>query len=167
MPPILQTIRNGVDVINYTKAGKLLRDFCRENASFMIENIEAGFMDGGCLPLALALKAYLATALPGQSARIISVGRCRHEHAVVELQNTPFGVVFLDGDGLGSAAELRRKMLKVESLSSAKIYDFNFEQDEVLSYEEIGLPAALLRKMNRSEKMLSLVGELRQIENVK
>lgn len=52
-------------------------------------------------------------------------------------------------------------MIKIEGLRSADLFEFNYDQDEVLTYEEIGLPAQLLNKLSSSEVAFEIMNAFR------
>lgn len=158
----LQTIRSDGSIVNHTDLGKAIGTFAKANTGFMVKQINAGFLDGGCLPLALSLQSLFATVSPDVPTRIVSVGRISADHAALEVIHPKYGKIYLDGDGAADAESIINKMIKVELLDKAEIFNFEFDQDDVLSYEEIGLPAKLLQKLNDSDVADAIRLEIRQ-----
>lgn len=156
----LQSIR-GTDVLNYSNLGKSIVRFRKANTSLMLEQIEAGFMDGGCLAFATSLKSLISTITPDVHTKIVSVGMSTADHAVLEIIHPKFGLIYIDGDGVATKDELCNKMIKIEGLRSADVFEFNYDQDEVLTYEEIGLPAQLFNKLSSSEVAFEIMNTFR------
>ncbi len=117
----LQRIRDG-RVSNSSGFGKALARLCRSDA--MLEFMpDHGFADGGCLSLALALKAWLGE----EHVRIRFAGRPgRLDHAVAEIaiEGRPF---YLDGDGMGTFEDVVEKLRRLEFCEGARLVDANVE----------------------------------------
>jgi hypothetical protein len=146
----LQSIRKDMVIANHTALGSSIAKFRKANLGFMLQTINVGFMDGGCLAFALSMKSLFATLSPDTKTQIVSIGMSSADHAVLEVMHPTFGFVYIDAEGMALKDEICRKMIELEGLSEAKLYEFDFDQDEVLSYEEIGLPAQLLKRLSSS-----------------
>ncbi len=101
-------------VLNLTGFGHALQQWCRREDMHEVLG-GYGFMDGGCLQLALAIQSLLG---PDQcQVRFICTGKVP-QHAVAYLPAHVLGVaICLDADGLANEDELEHKMLKIERLN--------------------------------------------------
>lgn len=113
----LQRIRSG-RVANASGFGRVLARLCRSDA--MLEPMpDHGFMDGGCLSLALAIRAWLGEDV----VRIRFAGRPgRLDHAVAEIAIGDRAYL-LDADGLGTWDDVREKLRSLESCPGASLVD--------------------------------------------
>ena len=110
-PPSFQRIVEG-DVLNLTRLGRRFQQMCRQQ-ELTGELSDYGFMDGGCLSLALAVQAALGE-------HICQIRYCctktQAQHAVAYFAPDVFGpdytgpAMCLDSDGLASVAEVGLKM---------------------------------------------------------
>jgi hypothetical protein len=109
----LQRIRTG-RVSNASGFGRALARLCRSDA--MLEPMpDHGFMDGGCLSLALAIRMWLGEDVVG----IRFAGRPgRLDHAVAEIAIGGRAYI-LDADGLGTWDDVREKLRILESCPDA------------------------------------------------
>lgn len=113
----LQRIGRG-RVSNGSGFGKAFARLCRSDA-MLAEMPDFGFMDGGCLSLALAVREWLGADV----ARIRFAGRPgRLDHAVAEIaiDGRPY---LLDGDGLGTWDDVREKLRSLESCDGALLVE--------------------------------------------
>jgi hypothetical protein len=108
---IFQTITPERGIVNHTRFGGQLQAYCQLDK--MVEVLpEYGFMDGGCLSLALALQALI----PGSQICFVCT-LAMPQHAVLRLP-APLHreALYLDADGLANGPELCEKMRTVENL---------------------------------------------------
>lgn len=103
----LQRIARG-RVANLTPFGREFRAFCGSPA-MLAHMPDHGFLDGGCLSLALAVLKWLG---PEAELRFAARdGRLQHAVAEVVVDGRP---LYLDGDGLATADDLAEKLARLE-----------------------------------------------------
>lgn len=103
----LQQFCGGV-VENATDFGSDIQRFFKANMHHIVSEIGCGWMDGGCLTAALAIKGWI-----GEDAEIYAL--CRDsgvvDHVAVRLCGQD---LYIDADGLCRGSELVEKMRRVE-----------------------------------------------------
>lgn len=103
----LQRIARG-RVANMTPFGREFRAFCGSPA-MLAHTPDHGFLDGGCLSLALAVLEWLG---PEAELRFAARdGRLQHAAAEVVVDGRP---LYLDGDGLATDDDLAEKLARLE-----------------------------------------------------
>lgn len=101
-------------VLNLTSFGHALQQWCRREDMHEVLG-DYGFMDGGCLQLALAIQSVLGA--DQCEVRFICQGKTP-QHAVAYLPAHVLGVaICLDADGLATVEELEHKMQKIERVA--------------------------------------------------
>ena len=104
----------GHSVVNLSPAGQALQAFAGEHAHLLPG---CGFQDGGCWALAAALHRYLIGH--GVGAHLLVAGRPFHvDHVLVSVSAGGPSPLYLDGDGVGSLADLEAKLRHLELLPS-------------------------------------------------
>ena len=129
-------------VINHHPFGSDLHAFCARNADVFLDH---GFMDGGCLAFAKALKIWI----PSRN-KIKIVGRkgiC--DHAVLEAIAPEGMPLYLDGDGLATKADLIEKMRSLESCPDPVIEPLPTNTGEMIDYMETGIPFQIVRRLRK------------------
>lgn len=126
---------NSASVKNQHVFGTSLQAFCRNDSN--IDLLPGhGFMDGGCLALAVSLKQWIDVSLMFTNkpvSKFFGVGsdKCSLEHVVLGVPVQYYGdgdllvddLVFLDCDGVSSEADLLAKMQGLEGLQSPYVYE--------------------------------------------
>jgi hypothetical protein len=133
----LQRIGRG-RVSNGSGFGRAFARLCRSDA-MLAEMPDFGFMDGGCLSLALAVREWLGPDV----ARIRFAGRPgRLDHAVAEISidGRPY---LLDGDGMGTWDDVREKLRILEACDGALLVDADPEAAAEHGIEDDGRHRAL------------------------
>jgi hypothetical protein len=163
---VLQSISKDGYIINHSELGKKVAKFSQDNVSIVYEQIDAGFMDGGCLVLAKAFKDLFEKIIPEVQTTIVSIGRFSNDHALLEVPHPDYGFVYIDADGVCTLKNAQAKMIQVEHLTHANRYEFNFDQDEVFTYEEIGLPDQILEKLINSDLPAEIISTFAKQNNL-
>ena len=145
----MQTICDNRTIVNHHPFGRELAELRPHiDELFKAFGLDCGPMDGGCLAFAEALRAWMRLGRVDDGSRLVFVGRPDiPDHVAVEITGHEIPL-FADGDGLAGANELRQKLVVIERLVKASFRPFDVLEAEeygLLSYEEIGLPAALLQ----------------------
>ena len=148
----LQSISAEGDVVNHTGLGQRLAGLKEEIVGALsARGLDFGPLDGGCLSTAKAIKAWTDAA--GADAEIVSVGRADMvDHAAVELRLPSLPAMYLDADGLASAGDIMRKMIRLEGLESAQVQSFDEKEAEthgVIDYRETGIVEDIGRILTR------------------
>ena len=110
------------EVLNHTRLGRDFQQLCRQD-NMLAQLEEVGFMDGGCLSLALAVQAELGE----QSCQIrFCCTPATAHHAVAYIAPQALGRkagpgFCLDADGLATPAEMLLKMQQVESVPACTL----------------------------------------------
>lgn len=145
---------NSSTVLNHTPFGSAVQELCEEIVSIPLEKIECGFSDGGCYSLALSMKRLFDHVVPAAPSRIVAVGRedIPVDHAVLECRHPLLGLVYIDSDGMASADLINEKMIFIEQTGTSVIKELPLGGfDSVRSFDEIGLPSALLVELLSSD----------------
>ena len=133
----LQRIGRG-RVSNGSGFGSAFARICRSDA-MLAEMPDFGFMDGGCLSLALAVREWLGPDV----ARIRFAGRPgRLDHAVAEISIDGRSYL-LDGDGMGTWDDVREKLRILEACDGALLVDADSEAAAGHGIEDDGRHRAL------------------------
>jgi hypothetical protein len=101
----LQTFRGGL-VVNHHRFGRQLSAAARAILPAWLKKIDHGFQEGGSLLFAEALKKWSGDSL--DTIKVYCPSRPDRPHHVVASFH---GWLFLDSDGLGTEADLLRKMV--------------------------------------------------------
>lgn len=146
-------------VINHHPTGRDIAGLSGEVAGIFTQaGLGHGPMDGGCRAFAEGVARWIG----GEAAtNLVFVGRPGvGDHVAVEITsaatatpNSPGGqALYLDADGIATAAELIAKMEHIERVPQSEIFPFDetlARQNNILTYDEAGLPgriAGLLRE---------------------
>lgn len=132
----LQRIGRG-RLANLTPFGRESRSYCGSSA-MLAHMPDHGFLDGGCLSLALAVRKWLGA---GVEVRFCA-GSGRLQHAVAEVV-VGGRLLYLDGDGLATKADLAAKMTLLESTPGIELIDATIDQAAAAGIVDDGRSDAL------------------------
>lgn len=141
-------ILNNSNVTNKSKLGQLLQVFTHDDDNIALFPSH-GFMDGGCLALAIGVKDWLGA---GELSVVIDNGVI--QHFALEIDD-----LFIDGDGIATKTDFIRKLTYLENLANPtlmtlddwEVINGEFDQDEdmILDYMETNVPDEITKRLTR------------------